>query len=300
MTQEGIRKMKQRLDQMAADINSKLEDYLPEVEGRLAHIYDAMRYSVLAGGKRIRPILLLLAYDAVGGKGEDIYPFACAMEMIHTYSLIHDDLPAMDNDDYRRGMPTNHIKYGEWTAILAGDALLNQAFEVMLEASTNNPKPSYIEAMHILSVASGTRGMIGGQVVDIISENKAADRETVDFIHQHKTAALMVAPVDMGATLGGASQEEKQALHNYAFNLGLAFQIQDDILDVLSTQEELGKPIDSDAKNNKATYVSMYGIEQAKNKVAKLTSEAIEELDLLGERGNELRALAKYLTSRTY
>jgi len=292
--------MKQRLSQMAADINLKLDDYLPKAEGRLTHIYDAMRYSVLAGGKRIRPILLLLAYEAVGGEGEDIYPFACAMEMIHTYSLIHDDLPAMDDDDFRRGLATNHIKFGEWTAILAGDALLNQAFEVMLEATMKTQKPSYIEAMHILSVASGTRGMIGGQVIDIISENQKADKETIDFICRNKTAALMVAPVDMGATLGGASLEVRQALHNFATNLGIAFQIADDILDVLATQEELGKPINSDAKNKKSTYVSIKGIEEARIKVQELTSQGIQALDLLGEQGNQLKELALLLTTRTH
>ena len=285
---------------MIQDVNLKLDYYLPKAEGRLAHIYDAMRYSVLAGGKRIRPILLLLAYDAVGGEGADVYPFACAMEMIHTYSLIHDDLPAMDDDDFRRGMETNHVKYGEWTAILAGDSLLNLAFEVMLEATMKNPDKSYIEAMHTLSIASGTRGMIGGQVVDIISENEQADEQTIDFIHRHKTAALMIAPVDMGAILGGATQEVKQGLHDFALNLGLAFQIADDILDVVSTKQELGKPVNSDIKNNKATYVSIYGLEEAKLKVEQLTNKGIKALDVLGARGDKLKKLALFLTSRTY
>lgn len=292
--------MKQVLQEMAKDINLHLERYLPKAEGRLSHIYDAMRYSTLAGGKRIRPILLLLSYEAVGGEDEDIYPFACAVEMIHTYSLIHDDLPAMDNDDFRRGMETNHIKYGEWTAILAGDALLNLAFEVMLDATMKNSKKSYIEAMNILGTASGTRGMIGGQVVDIISENQDADEDVIDFIHRNKTAALMVAPVDMGSTLGGATKEVKQVLHNFALNLGLAFQIEDDILDVLSTKEELGKPINSDIKNNKSTYVSIKGIEEAKNRVQQLTNEGIKELDVLGKRAEKLKQLALFLTSRTY
>lgn len=288
------------LEEMRQEINLKLDHYLPEADGRLAHIYDAMRYSVLAGGKRIRPILLLLAYEAVDGKEEDVYPFACAMEMIHTYSLIHDDLPAMDDDDFRRGIETNHIKYGEWTAILAGDALLNQAFEVMLDAAMENPKLSYIEAMHILSIASGTRGMIGGQVVDIISETKKADNETIEFICRHKTAALMVAPVEMGAVLGGATKEEAQGLCTFATNLGMAFQIADDILDILSTEEELGKPINSDFKNNKSTYVSINGVKKAQRKVEELTNEGVKALEILGKRGDKLKSLALYLTSRTY
>lgn len=292
--------MKQVLKQMAADINSQLDILLPKPEGRLAHIYESIRYSVFAGGKRIRPILLLMAYEAVGGKGDNVYPFACAVEMIHTYSLIHDDLPAMDDDDLRRGQPTNHIKYGEWTAILAGDALLNLAFEVMLEEAYKYPKESYIEAARILSIASGTRGMIGGQVIDIIAENQKADKETIDFIYKNKTAALMVAPVDMGAALGNATTKVKAALHRFAINLGMAFQIEDDILDIISTKEKLGKPIHSDIKNNKSTYVSINGLEEAQSEVKRLTYEAIEELNILGNQAKPLQQLALFLTSRTY
>lgn len=292
--------MKQLIEEMGTDISKKLHNYLPEAEGRLHHIYEAMRYSVLSGGKRIRPILLLLAYQAAGGEGDDVYPFACAVEMIHTYSLIHDDLPAMDDDDYRRGIETNHVKYDEWTAILAGDALLNLAFETMLEATVENPKTSYIEAMNILSIASGTRGMIGGQVIDIMSEDKEVDAQTVEFIHENKTAALMVAPVDMGATLAGASKVQKEALHNFAFNIGMAFQIADDILDVVSTAEELGKPVNSDIENNKSTYVSIYGVEKAKEQLDYLTSRGIKELDVLGQSGEKLKQMALFLTSRTY
>lgn len=292
--------MKQIIAEMGKEITHKLDLYLPEAEGRLHHIYEAVRYSVLSGGKRIRPILLLLAYQAAGGTGEDVYPFACAVEMIHTYSLIHDDLPAMDNDDYRRGIETNHIKYEEWTAILAGDALLNLAFETMLEVAVKNPKPAYIEAMNILSIAAGTEGMIGGQVIDIMSENKEVDEDTVAFIHENKTAALMVAPVDMGAILAGATQAEKEGLHNFAFNIGMAFQIADDILDVLSTKEELGKPVNSDIENNKSTYVSIHGVEKAKEQLDYLTSQGIKELDVLGSRGEKLKQMALFLTSRTY
>lgn len=291
--------MKQVLQEKIQSINSELDVLLPKAQGRLSHIYESMRYSMFAGGKRIRPILLLLAYEAVGGKDDNIFPFACAVEMIHTYSLIHDDLPAMDDDDFRRGVATNHIKYGEWTAILAGDALLNLAFEVMLEETIKNPKKSYIEAMRILSTASGTRGMIGGQVVDIMSENQNVDSETIDFIYENKTAALMVAPVDMGAVLGGATQEVREALHKFALNLGLAFQIEDDILDIVSTKEELGKPINSDIKNNKSTYVSINGIDSAKKEVEKLTDEAIKQLGILGQKADNLRELALFLTSRT-
>lgn len=292
--------MEQLLALMGKEINEKLDKALLKTEGRLFHIYDAMRYSTLSGGKRIRPILMQLAYDAVGGKGENIDPFLCAIEMIHTYSLIHDDLPAMDDDDFRRGIETNHVKFTEWTAILAGDALLNRAFEIMLAATMQNPKPSYIEAMHTLSVASGTRGMIGGQVIDIMSENEDVHEDTVNFIHRNKTAALMVAPVDMGAILGGAKRAEREALHKFAFNIGMAFQIADDILDVVSTKEDLGKPINSDAKKNKATYVSIHGLEKAKEQVEKLTQEGIKELEILGKRGETLKQLGLYLTSRKY
>ncbi len=292
--------MKQLLETMGKEIDVKLDKALLKTEGRLFHIYDAMRYSTLSGGKRIRPILMQLAYEAVGGEGENIDPFLCAVEMIHTYSLIHDDLPAMDDDDFRRGMETNHIKFAEWTAILAGDALLNRAFEIMLAATLQNPQKHYIEAMHALSVASGTRGMIGGQVIDIMSENEDVHEDTVEFIHRNKTAALMVAPVDMGAILGGATTEEKKALHKYAFNIGMAFQIADDILDVLSTEETLGKPINSDAENNKATYVSIHGLEKAQQQVDNLSNEAIKELEIFGEKGEKLKKLALFLTSRKY
>ncbi len=292
--------MKQLLEEMRKEVDEKLDKCLLKTEGRLFHIYDAMRYSTLSGGKRIRPILMMLAYEAVGGEGANIDPFLCAVEMIHTYSLIHDDLPAMDDDDFRRGMQTNHVRYSEWTAILAGDALLNRAFEIMLAATMQTPKYSYIEAMHALSIASGTRGMIGGQVIDIMSENEKVHEDTVDFIHRNKTAALMVAPVDMGAILGEASKEEKEALHNYAFNIGMAFQIADDLLDVLSTQEEFGKPINSDIENKKATYVSHHGMDKAKERLDYLTNKGIKELEIFGERGEKLKQLALYLTSRTY
>lgn len=292
--------MKQLLDSMAEEISAKLDQNIPKTEGRLFHIYDAMRYSSLSGGKRIRPILLQLAYEAVGGKGANIDPFLCAIEMIHTYSLIHDDLPAMDDDDFRRGMETNHIKFEEWTAILAGDALLNRAFEVMLAAALKDPNPAYVEAAHILSVASGIRGMIGGQVIDIMSEGQDVHHDTVEFIHRNKTAALMVAPVDMGAVLGGATSEVKEALHQFAFNIGMAFQIADDILDLTSTEEDLGKPINRDIEKKKATYVSVHGLEKAKAEVERLTTEGIKELEILGEKGHRLKQVGLYLISRTY
>lgn len=292
--------MKQLLETMGDEITQKLEKCLPKTKGRLFHIYDAMRYSILSGGKRIRPILMQLAYETVGGQDNNIDPFLCAVEMIHTYSLIHDDLPAMDDDDFRRGMETNHIKFAEWTAILAGDALLNRAFEVMIDANVENPTHAHLEAMQVLSIASGTRGMIGGQVIDIMSENEDVHEDTVDFIHRNKTAALIVAPVKMGAILGGATDEEVEALERFAFNVGMAFQIADDILDVLSTQEDLGKPINSDIENNKATYVSLHGVETAKKRVEYLTDEGINELAIFGKRGERLKQLALFLTSRTH
>ena len=243
---------------------------------------------------------MLSAFEAVGGVGEIVYPFACALEMIHTYSLIHDDLPAMDNDDYRRGKLTNHKVYGEGLAILAGDALLNLAFETMITATKKHRSWEAIDAMDVIAYAAGIKGMIGGQVVDLISENKIIDLDTLHYIHKNKTTAIIQAALKAGALLGKGTPEEIEALDKFGYCLGMAFQIQDDILDIISTQEELGKPIKSDEKNGKATFVSLKGLDFSKQYVKQLSQDAIHYMEDFKEKGQFLSWLSEYLMSRTY
>jgi len=249
-------------------IEEILKTYIPVNEGYEQVVYDAMGYSLMAGGKRLRPMILLEVYKLFAQDLRPIKGFIAAVEMIHTYSLIHDDLPAMDNDVLRRGLPTCHIKYGEDMAILAGDGLLTMAFEVMIEAilEFDLGRPGIL-AMSCLGEKSGTRGMVGGQVVDIINEGKSIDIETVNYIHSHKTAALIEASFMMGGYLGGASDEVAKTLEQIGHNVGMAFQIQDDLLDVLSTEEELGKPINSDHKNAKQTYIDLKGVEGSQKEI---------------------------------
>ena len=243
--------MKERLKEQIDFIDRYLDKYLAEKENPQNIIYKAMRYSVFAGGKRLRPILMLNVCKMCGGDVNEVIPFACALEMIHTYSLIHDDLPAMDNDDLRRGMPTSHIKFGEATAILAGDALLNRAFEVVSEYDGDNVKRA-MKAINMLAASSGTEGMIGGQIVDMESEGKEITLDELRYLHLNKTGAIIRSACTIGALMGGGSEDEIEAVDEFAKNLGVAFQIQDDILDVTSTMEELGKPIHSDEKNEKS------------------------------------------------
>lgn len=280
------------IEDKIALINQNLDNYIkkeyPEV------IYEAMKYSLFAGGKRVRPILLLSACESIGGNIENAIPFACALEMIHTYSLIHDDLPAMDNDDFRRGKPTCHKVYGDAVAILAGDALLNKAFEIMSEFLYEKPQKNFAGAMKIIAKNAGTNGMIGGQVADILSENKVIDMETLKYIHNNKTAALIKASLMAGALLGNADDEQVKLFENIGYKIGMAFQIKDDILDVTSSIEVLGKPILSDEKNNKATYVSMYGIEKAEKDYADLSKAA---LDIIGSFGESGKFLFEYTNS---
>ncbi len=254
-------------------IDKELEKYLkityPEI------LFESMAYSVFAGGKRIRPLLMLAACEAVGGNIEAALPFACALEFIHTYSLIHDDLPAMDDDDLRRGMPTNHIKFGEATAILAGDGLLNLAYEIMSEHCLKNFSPNNIRAMQIIAQAAGSRGMVAGQAVDITSESKS-DSARLMYIIENKTAKLIQAATVAGAVLGNAHEEHISQLSKAGLNLGISFQIRDDILDITSTESELGKPINSDIKNDKLTYVSVHGEEKAKQDFRSFITEAID------------------------
>ncbi|NLM12242.1 MAG: polyprenyl synthetase family protein [Epulopiscium sp.] len=291
---------KKELDTKVDIVNQYLDGFIPQAQGYAEVIYDAMRYSSFAGGKRLRPILMLSAFEAVGGVGEIVYPFACALEMIHTFSLIHDDLPAMDNDDYRRGKLTNHKVYGEGLAILAGDALLNLAFETMITATKKHRSWEAIDAMDVIAYAAGIKGMIGGQVVDLISENKIIDLDTLHYIHKNKTTAIIQAALKAGALLGKGTPEEIEALDKFGYCLGMAFQIQDDILDIISTQEELGKPIKSDEKNGKATFVSLKGLDFSKQYVKQLSQDAIHYMEDFKEKGQFLSWLSEYLMSRTY
>ena len=254
--------MKELLKEKAAIIDRALDAYLPPRDNLQSVIYDAMRYSLFAGGKRLRPILMLETAKMCGGAENEVLPFACAMEMIHTYSLIHDDLPAMDNDDLRRGKPTNHIKYGEAVAILAGDALLNKAFEIVSEYGGKNPARA-MKAVSILAKSSGTEGMIGGQIVDMESEGKEITRDTLEYLHSLKTGAIIRSSCVIGAVVSDADEALVSAADEFARNLGIAFQIRDDILDVTGDEAELGKPIGSDARENKNTYVTLYGLKRA-------------------------------------
>ena len=263
-------------------------------------IYEAMRYSLLAGGKRLRPILCLASCELVGGTVEMAMPTACALEMVHTMSLIHDDLPAMDNDDYRRGKLTNHKVYGDDIAILAGDGLLVYAFEVVATQTQNVPAPRVLKAIGHLAHAFGADGVVGGQVVDIQCEGKPDTTvETLHFIHTHKTGALLEACVVCGAILGGAADEDLQRLSRYAQNIGLAFQIIDDILDITKTQEELGKTAGKDLQAQKATYPSIWGLEESTRQAQELIEQAKAELASFGTKALPLLTLADFITNRS-
>lgn len=262
-----------------------------------ADIYDAMNYSLLAGGKRIRPILTLAACRLCGGETETALPFACAVEMIHTYSLIHDDLPCMDDDELRRGRPTNHTVYGEATAVLAGDGLLTAAFEVALTGSTIDPRRA-IKALANLAYAAGAAGMVGGQALDVAGEGRALTVEDVEELQQLKTGALMTAAAEMGAIVAGATEEQRMALRKYTQKLGLAFQIRDDMLDVTGNVEEMGKTSGSDAKGEKTTFVTLKGLTECGRMVEALTREAEEALTGF-EDPSYLIELAHMLVGRT-
>lgn len=297
---------KKELDKKVSEAEQIISSYLPKEEGLQTTIMEAMNYSVLAGGKRLRPILMLETYRLFGGKDKVIEPFMAAIEMIHTYSLVHDDLPAMDNDLYRRGKKTTHAVYGEAMGILAGDALLNYAFETALTALNMSPSPQVAEALQILAKKAGIYGMIGGQVVDIESERagsgeKTDDKENLDtilFIHEHKTAAMIESAMGIGAVLAGASELEKEKIEQIASDIGLAFQIRDDILDVTSTTEELGKPVGSDERNQKATYVSLKGLDEAREDVEKISERALGILASLDVSNPFLTQLITALINR--
>lgn len=281
-------------------IEQIIKGYLPKEEGYQKTIMEAMNYSVLAGGKRLRPMLMAETYRLFGGSGKVIEPFMAAIEMIHTYSLVHDDLPAMDNDEYRRGKKTTHAVYGEAMGILAGDALLNYAFETATEAFLLEPdNPNVGLAMRVLAKKAGIYGMVGGQTVDVESEGTdTMTREKLDFIYRLKTSALLESAMLIGAILAGATEEEQRIIEQAAGAVGLAFQIQDDILDVTSTMEVLGKPIGSDEKNHKVTYVTFEGLEQSREDVARISGEALSYMDALPVKNEFLTELICYLIVR--
>jgi geranylgeranyl diphosphate synthase type II len=289
-------------------LSAMVDDYLLKHFDNLSDnvsekkLIEAMRYSIMGGGKRIRPVLTLAIAKMMSKDVSEVMPFAAAIEMIHTYSLIHDDLPAMDNDDYRRGKLTNHKVFGVAMAILAGDALLNEAFELLLKSATQSAENAkqFAEASLFVATAAGKQGMIAGQVIDMESEGKQTTETTLKDMHKKKTGALIKASILAPAICLGASSEHIKALNNYSENIGVAFQIKDDILDVESTTEELGKAIGSDAKNKKTTYVSLYGLEGAKTMLNEVTQRAINDIDIFGERAWFLKEIAYYIANRTH
>ena len=294
---------KEEQQKKTAEINRILSQYLPKEEGFQGKIMEAMQYSVTAGGKRLRPMLLWEVYRMFGGTDEEVVaPFMAAIEMIHTYSLVHDDLPAMDNDTYRRGKLTTHAKYGEAMGVLTGDALLNYAFEVMAtavaEAKEEQIRPA-AKALRIMAEKAGIYGMIGGQVVDTEPHGETTI-ELLDYINKRKTAALLEACMMTGATLAGAEQEYVQKLEEIAEKVGLAFQVQDDILDVTASEELLGKPLHSDEKNGKQTYVALVGLDGAREVVSRLSQEAVEAFDTLPYENAFLRELLLSLITREH
>lgn len=281
------------------EVEQIVTSFLPKEEGYQKTVLEAMNYSVSAGGKRLRPMLMLETYRMFGGKSKVIEPFMAAIEMIHTYSLIHDDLPAMDNDEYRRGRKTTHVVYGEAMAILAGDALLNYAFETAASAFVlDEGNPAIGKAFMILASKAGVYGMIGGQVLDVESEGKEIDADTLKFIHIHKTSALLESAMLIGSVLAGASEQQQRTVELAARELGLAFQIRDDILDVTGNTDELGKPVGSDEKNHKNTYVALEGLEKAKEDVKRYSESAIDRLKSLPVRNEFLYELIEELIDR--
>jgi len=293
--------LKHYLKERCQLVDSALEKYLPNENELPSVLHKAMRYSVFAGGKRVRPILLLAACEAVGGDINNALPAACAMEMIHTYSLVHDDLPAMDNDDFRRGRPTSHKVFGEATAILAGDALLTEAFILLSnrEAADSVEPGKLLQVIGEIGRCAGSRGMIGGQVVDMESEGKPEiDFATVQYIHTRKTGALIKASIRAGALLGGADQASEKALVKYGEAVGLAFQIADDILDIEGTTEEIGKDAGSDQERGKATYPSIIGLTESKRRAAELVDVALDALAGFDDKADALREIAAYIVKR--
>lgn len=288
------------LEQRRSQIDAALERFLLPETTYPRSLYRAMRYSVFAGGKRLRPILAIAGYEAVGGEGDVILPFACALEMIHTYSLIHDDLPAMDDDDYRRGQPTSHRVFGEALAILAGDALLTEAFGLMTKPEEVDGLDGRIvvQVINEISRAAGVRGMVGGQVVDIESEGKTVDFATVQWLHRHKTGALIVASVRTGGLLGGGGEQEMAALTDYGEGVGLTFQIIDDILDVEGDEADLGKRVGMDQEKGKVTYPACIGLERSRVVAEELIEKGLKALEIFDDRADPLRGIARFILER--
>ena len=291
--------LKQYMTQCRQRIDEALLSFLPPVDARPQKLHQAMHYSVFAGGKRIRPILMLASCKAVGGNPDLALQAACAMEMLHTYSLIHDDLPAMDDDDFRRGVPTNHKVYGEDIAILAGDALLTQAFITLSTANSALACDQQRQVLHIIASAAGAAGMVAGQVVDMEAEGHTVDLDTVNYIHNHKTGALILASIQCGALLGSANEDTFAAFTAFGNNAGLAFQIADDILDVIGDQQQLGKDIGSDEQRGKATYPAVLGIKAARQRMNELHEHALKILTPFGTHAEALRLISHYIINRS-
>jgi len=287
------------LQEQRQKVEKALALILPEPEGPAADVVKAMKYSLFAGGKRLRPILCIAGAEALGVDGSHVMPVACALEMIHTYSLVHDDLPAMDNDDMRRGKPTNHKVFGEAEAILAGDGLLTEAFRVMAQIPLGKIRPeALLRVICLVAQASGYQGMVGGQVTDIQSERKTVEPATVEFIHSHKTGALIAASVTSGAILGAASETQVSAINAYGRGIGLAFQISDDILDVEGDSEKMGKGVGGDARKKKVTYPSVHGLGTSKRIQEQTIDQAIHSLEAFDSKADPLRAIATYIIER--
>jgi geranylgeranyl diphosphate synthase type II len=289
--------LKAYLRDKRALVDDALKAVFPEPQGPSADVVRAMTYSLFAGGKRLRPILCIGGAEAVGKEGRTVLPFACSLELIHTYSLIHDDLPVMDNDDLRRGKPTSHKVFGEAVALLAGDGLLTEAFRLMAGTSGVDPR-SLLRVIHLVGSAAGYQGMVGGQVVDIQSEGKPVDRALVDFIHSHKTGALIHASVTSGAILGQGTEEQEKAISSYGEKIGLAFQIADDILDVEGDSKTMGKGVGGDASKKKITFPAAVGLQKAKEIQSRLVEEAVGALKGFDEKADPLRSLAVYIIER--
>lgn len=289
----------QELANRSSHVEHIIEEYLPKPEGFQKTLIEAMNYTMKSGGKRIRPLLMQETYRLFGGEDKIIEPFMAAMEMIHTYSLVHDDLPALDNDEYRRGRKTAHMVFGEDQAILAGDALLNYAFQLGAAALITGPTNERLSrAMFVLASKPGIYGMIGGQAADVELTGRQITEDQLAFIHANKTGALIEASMMIGAILGGANEEEVRLIESIGADIGMAFQIEDDILDVTSTKEELGKPINSDERNGKVTYVTLKGLQQAKDDAHKISMRAINNLETLSNTNEFLRELILYLVRR--
>ena len=292
--------IKHYLDERKTLVDKALQKFMPNPSGLASDVIKAMNYSLFAGGKRIRPILCIAGAEAVGGSADSVVPVACAIELIHTYSLIHDDLPVMDNDDFRRGKPTNHTVFGEAVALLAGDGLLTLAFNLMAGygAEKEVEKKALLRVIDLIASAAGYRGMVGGQVVDIIYEGKEPDATVVEYIHRHKTAALISVSVTAGTILAGGNEDEEKAMNSYGQQIGLAFQIADDILNIEGNRKVMGKGTGSDKEKGKITYPSVFGTAESKTIQKELIENAIESLKKFDTRAEPLRDLARYIIER--